>query len=132
MLDGYVASFPSMYARKVGKTDSQMYEACFSSMFPRCTTPQSRDEPIPVGGRVPMCLHMCILPLVMCPGFWMEDLMGSCSMVSVPPMCTQASFGNLWKLPPQYVTFDEAHPYPPKCPAEIVGLDAADDLELYD
>ena len=29
-----------------------------SSLFPRCTTPQSRDEPIPVGGRVPVCTHL--------------------------------------------------------------------------
>ena len=53
-------------------------------------------------------------------------------MVSVPPMCTQAYYWNMWKLPPQYVTFDEAHPYPSKCPTEIVGLDAAEDLQLYD
>jgi hypothetical protein len=140
MLDGYIASFPNTYASKVGKTSDKMYRSCFSSymsmmcssVFPRCTLPQSRDEPLPMGGRVPMCLHLCVLPLVACPGFWMEDLMGSCSMVSVPPMCTQAYFFNMWKLPPQYVTFDEAHPYPAKCPKEIAGYDASEDVELYD
>ena len=66
-----------------------------SSIFPRCTAPQSRDEPIPVGGRVPLCLHLCIIPLVMCPGFWIGDIIGTCTMVSVPPMCTQAFFWNL-------------------------------------
>ena len=140
MLDGYIASFPSMYARKVGKTDDAMYEACFSSymsmlcssMFPRCTTPQSRDEMMPVGGRVPMCLHMCLLPLVMCPGLWMEDLMGSCSLVSVPPLCTQASFGNTWRLPPQYADFNEANPYPRDCPRVDGDMDADSDPSLYD
>jgi len=142
MLDGYIAGFPSAYSKKVGKTNDSMYQACFasymsmmcSSMFPRCTTPQSRDEPVPVGGRVPMCLHMCILPLVMCPGFWMDDLMGSCSMVSVPPMCTQASFGNLWRLPPQYTDFSDANPFPRDCPQidTEFGMDAEDDPNLYE
>ena len=142
MLDGYIAGFPNTYSKKVGKTSDSMYQACFasymsmmcSSMFPRCTTPQSRDEPVPVGGRVPMCLHMCILPLVMCPGFWMEDLIGSCSMVSVPPMCTQASFGNLWRLPPQYIDFNEANPYPRECPKTDTefGMDAEEDPNLYE
>ena len=142
MLDGYIAGFPSTYAKKVGKTSDSMYQACFSSymsmmcssMFPRCTTPQSRDEPIPIGGRVPMCLHMCILPLVMCPGFWMEDLIGSCSMVSVPPMCTQASFANLWRLPPQYANYNEANPFPKDCPQTDMefGMDMEDDPNLYE
>jgi hypothetical protein len=76
MLDGYIAGFPNTYAEKVGKTSDTLYKACFSaymsmhcsSIFPRCTVPQSRSEPIPSGGRVPMCLHLCILPLVLCPG----------------------------------------------------------------
>ena len=29
MVDGYIASFPSMFARKVGKTDNAMHEASF-------------------------------------------------------------------------------------------------------
>merc|ERR1712037_505725 len=78
----------------------EMYKACFSSymsmqcssIFPRCTTPQSRDEPMPNGGRVPMCLHLCVVPLVSCPGFWIGDIIGTCTMVSVPPLCTQAFF----------------------------------------
>jgi hypothetical protein len=72
MLDGVIDGFPNTYATKVGKTSDAMYKACFasymsmhcSSIFPRCTAPQSNDEPIPVGGRVPMCFHLCILPLV--------------------------------------------------------------------
>eukprot|EP00927_Polykrikos_kofoidii_P047009 TRINITY_DN410_c0_g2_i1.p1 TRINITY_DN410_c0_g2~~TRINITY_DN410_c0_g2_i1.p1 ORF type:complete len:354 (+),score=18.05 TRINITY_DN410_c0_g2_i1:60-1064(+) len=119
VMDGYIATFPRTYAAKVGKTDGAMYKSCFSAymsmhcsaIFPRCTTPTSRDEAIPMGGRVPLCLHLCILPLVMCPGFWIGDLLGTCKFVSVPPMCTQAFFWNLWRLPQQYETYDEAHPF---------------------
>jgi len=138
MLDGVIAGFPNTYATKVGKTSDEMYKTCFSSymsmhcssLFPRCTTPQSRDEPMPVGGRVPLCLHLCIMPLVMCPGFWMEDVIGTCTMVSVPPLCTQAYFVNLWRLPPQYTSFDEAQPYPKVCPQ--AETNAARDPSLYD
>jgi len=143
MLDGYIVGFPNTYASKVGKTDDTMYKGCFasymsmhcSSIFPRCTAPLSRDEPLPVGGRVPTCLHLCVVPLVMCPGFWISDVIGACQMISVPPSCTQAFFWNLWRLPPQYVTFDEADPFPRDCPhtdLEVDGIDAADDPALYD
>jgi hypothetical protein len=143
MLDGVIAGFPNTYASKVGKTSDAMYKACFasymsmqcSSIFPRCTAPQSRDEPIPVGGRVPLCLHLCIIPLVMCPGFWIGDIIGTCTMVSVPPMCTQAFFWNLFRLPPQYTTFDDANPYPKECPKSDVGeagMDASENPSLYD
>jgi len=76
---------------------------------------------------------MCILPLVMCPGFWMDDLIGSCSTVSVPPLCTQASFVNMWRLPPQYMDYDEAHPFSPSCP-QISGeseVASSFDFALY-
>ena len=140
VMDGYIASFPNTYASKVGKTSDTMYKSCFSAymsmhcsaIFPRCTTPNSRDEAIPVGGRVPLCLHLCILPLVMCPGFWVGDIIGTCQFVSVPPLCTQAFFWNLWRLPPQYSTYDEANPFPQDCPPEDTSeTDAADDLGLY-
>merc|ERR1739845_61151 len=102
-----------------------------SSIFPRCTMPMSRDEAIPVGGRVPLCIHLCILPLVMCPGFWLGDILGACTFVSVPPMCTQGFFWNVWRLPPQYQSFDEANPFPQECPEED-AMSSADDIELYD
>ena len=95
-LDGYIAGFPNSYATKVGKTSDAMYKLCFvafmtmhcSSIFPRCTVPQSRDEPIPFGGRVPMCFHNCISTLVMCPGY-----VGMCggNAVVVPMRCASAS-----------------------------------------
>merc|ERR1711904_234211 len=104
-----------------------------SSVFPRCTTPQSRGEPNPAGGRAPMCLHMCIIPLVACPGLWITDIIGQCSMVSVPPMCSQALFSNTRKAPPQYISFDEANPFPKNCPPlDYEGLDASESFELYD
>ena len=140
MLDGYIAGFPALYAQKVGKTSNDMYKSCFgaymsmmcSSVFPRCTSPQSRDEIVPVGGSVPVCLHMCVLPLVMCPGFWISDLLDSCSTVSVPPMCTQASFANTWRMPAQYASFDEAHPFPSKCPEPVNNEIDDENLVLYD
>ncbi len=75
-------------------------------------------------------------------------------MVSVPPMCTQATFWNLvnsslfcdvvavalcllwqFRLPPQYVSFDESHPYPSTCPKAATGqglVSAAEDPMLYE
>jgi hypothetical protein len=140
MLDGYVASFPALYAKKVGKTSDSMYKSCFSSymgmmcssVFPRCTTPQSRDEIIPVGGSVPVCLHMCVMPLVMCPGFWVNDLLDSCSSVSVPPLCSQAAFANVKRAPPQHASFDEANPFSATCPPALGGGARDEALELYD
>lgn len=133
MMDGYLAGFPDTYANKVGKTSDRLYKACgsayfsmhCSAIFPRCTMPMSRDEAIPVGGRVPLCLHLCILPLIMCPGFWLGDIVGSCSFVSVPPVCSQAFFFNLWRLPPQYNSYDEANPFPQDCPGDDDDDEAA-------
>ena len=143
MLDGVIAGFPNTYATKVGKTSDEMYRSCFasymsmhcSSVFPRCSAPQSSDAPSPVGGRVPLCLHLCVMPLVMCPGFWVDDIIGTCSMVSVPPLCTQAFYMNLWRLPPQYMDFDEANPFPADCPSSdlsTLGSSVVEDLALYD
>eukprot|EP00929_Paragymnodinium_shiwhaense_P103912 TRINITY_DN67763_c0_g1_i1.p1 TRINITY_DN67763_c0_g1~~TRINITY_DN67763_c0_g1_i1.p1 ORF type:complete len:353 (+),score=55.01 TRINITY_DN67763_c0_g1_i1:247-1305(+) len=140
-MDGYVSSFPSTYQAKVGKTSDKTYKACFAAYmsmscaaaFPRCTVPQSRDEALPVGGRVPICMHLCLLPLVACPGFWIDDIAGSCQFVSVPPVCTQAFYWNMWRLPPQYSSNDDAHPFPELCPKlDYNGLDGADDPALYD
>merc|ERR1719436_1263633 len=140
MMDGLLASFPATYAQKVGKTNDQMYRNCgmayfsmhCSSLFPMCQDPQSRDELLPVLGKAPMCLHLCILPLVMCPGFWIGDIIGPCSMVSLPPMCTQAFFWAHWKIPPQYADADEANPFPKDCPEYDADLDGADRADLYD
>ncbi|CAK0810185.1 unnamed protein product, partial [Prorocentrum cordatum] len=142
-LDGIIAGFPAAYAEKVGKTGDAMYRACFSafmsmqcsSIFPRCTVPQSGEEPIAAGGRAPMCLHLCILPLITCPGFWISDVAGPCSMVSAPPVCAQAFYWNTHRLPPQYSSFDEANPFPSDCPVPDHGpggMDSAEDPASYD
>merc|ERR1719181_666861 len=69
----------------------------------------------------------------MCPGFWIGDIIGTCSMVSVPPMCTQAFYMNLFRLPPQYASFDEANPFPKDFPkTDLTGMDALEDPALYD
>jgi len=143
MLDGYIAGFPITFAKKVGKTSDSMYKVCFasymsmmcSSVFPRCTVPQTRDEAIPLGGRVPMCFHLCIVPLIACPGFWIGDIIGQCTMVAVPPMCSQAVYWNVWRLPPQLANYDEANPFSVECPTADVrdgGIDSADSPSLYD
>jgi len=140
MMDGLLSGFPATYAQKVGKTTDAMYKGCAaayfsmhcSSLFPRCQAPQSREEAVPAVGRAPMCLHLCVLPLVMCPGFWVNDIAGPCSMVSVPPACTQAFFVATSKVPPQYVSMDEANPYPKDCPAHDAELDGVDDPTLYE
>jgi len=142
MMDGYIASFPNTFASKVGKANDAVYKGCFasymslhcSSIFPRCTTGLDQDGVLPVASRAPPCLHLCIMPLVMCPGFWVGDVMGPCQMVAVPPVCTQAFFWNLWRLPPQYVSLDEANPFPVDCPTKGNATDAEslEDLHLYD
>merc|ERR1712098_282571 len=72
-------------------------------------------------------------PLVLCPGFWVGDVIGTCEFVSFPPLCTQTFFWKLWRLPPQYQLYDEANPFPQACPHEdMSGIDAADDPSLYD
>ena len=142
-LDGYIAGFPNSYASKVGKTSDTMYKMCFqsfmsmhcSSIFPRCTVPQSRDEPIAFGGRVPMCFHLCVSTLVLCPGFWVSDILGPCSLIGMPPMCTHHFFFNLFLLPPQLTSFSESNGYPKDCPAldtAVGGEDMGQDPALYD
>jgi hypothetical protein len=142
-LDGYIAGFPNSYATKVGKTDDTLYKTCFiafmsmhcSAIFPRCTVPMSRNEPIPFGGRVPMCFHLCITTLVACPGFWISDILGPCMMISVPPMCTMAFFWNVWLLPPQYTSYSEDAGYPKDCPPLDTGVGGEDmgaEPELFD
>jgi len=138
MLDGVIAGFPTTFATKVGKTSETVYESCFaaymsmhcSAIFPMCSAPQAREEPIPGIGRVPLCLHLCVIPLVMCPGFWLGDLIGSCTMVSAPPMCTQAFFWNLGKLPPQYADNNDVNDNS-ACPGALAN-DETSDSELPD
>jgi len=138
MLDGLISGFPNTYATKVGKTSDKAYKSCFgafmsmhcSSLFPMCTSPFSNSAM-----RVPMCFHLCILPLVLCPGLWLDDVIGVCSMVSAPPMCSQAVYWNTARAPPQYTSYDQANPFAKDCPSTLNAgsLEAMrSDLSLYE
>lgn len=138
-MDGLLEGFPTTYRKKVGKTSDEAYTLCgmtyftmhCSSLFPRCTHPQGVDEFIPQIGRNPMCLHMCVLPLVTCPGFWVDDIIGPCTMVSLPPVCAQAFFWMKWKIPPQLADNDDVHAFEKECPEALEG-DGAADAALFD
>lgn len=122
-VSGYVANFPKLYYSKVG-TNEEMYKPCFAaymsmhcaSIFPMCTSIFSRDEEVPGLGRVPMCFHHCILTLVMCPGFWIDDIIGACSDISIPPMCATSTFWRVDLAPPQYVSQEDSQEKPLNCP----------------
>merc|ERR1719453_1386099 len=86
----------------------------------------------PTMGRTPMCFHMCISTLVFCPGFWIEDILGPCQMVAPPPTCSMAVWYNFWRLPPQYVSFEDSHPAPIECPKTDVTFSAESSYDLYD
>lgn len=141
-VEGYINSFPKLYANKVGKTSDAKYKMCFqaymsmhcASIFPRCNAPQAREEPSPVG-RLPMCFTHCLQTLVMCPGFWVDDIMGTCMDVSVPPMCSVGVYWNLWRAPPQYSSFEDSHAPAAECPAPLTsagGLDAGMGSDLFE
>jgi hypothetical protein len=62
-----------------------------------------------------------------------RDVFDVCKLVSVPPMCSQAFYWNLWRAPPQYLSFIEANPLPLECPPmDMSGMDAELQPELYD
>lgn len=121
-LDGVVASFPSFYRRHVGSTDDATYQRCFKSYmsmqcanaFPVCTTVQARESEVPFLGRGPMCFLHCVETLVSCPGLWVEDLEDVCRHVSVPPVCSFASYRK--DGPPQLTSYDESQGLPLSCP----------------
>lgn len=140
-LDGVIAGFPTLYKRKVGVTSDAAYKACFSaymgmhcaSLFPRCATAKADQSPTPLG-RYPLCFTSCLATLVLCPGMWVEDIMGECSDVSVPPMCSMSLFANYWLLPPQYSSFEDSIATQvtcPEVPASLSGVEA-DLSSVYD
>ncbi|CAE7379772.1 unnamed protein product [Symbiodinium sp. KB8] len=155
MLDGVISGFPNTYASKVGKTSDGMYKACFSSymsmmcssIFPRCTTPFSRAEFSPVGGRVPMCFPLCILPLVLCPGCAIFRISSRSTSLLVESIESTGRCGFLlllyflfachevtWQLL-QYQSFDDANPFPRECPPADYSdnsLDGPENPRLYD
>merc|ERR1712137_431957 len=103
-----------------------------SSAFPMCTTAMARNEMVPGVGRMPACVTHCVSTLVACPGFWLEDIMGQCSTVSVPPQCSFALFLNSWLAPPQYESFEESEGKALECPSTDLGLDSTDASKAFD
>lgn len=139
-LDGVIASFPTLYKRKVGTTSDAAYKTCFSaymgmqcaSIFPRCSVPQAGNEPGPTG-RLPMCASHCLATLVACPGMWIDDIIGNCMDVSVMPMCTISAFFNYWLLPPQYKSYEDSSPSSQSCPVVPDSLKSLTaDYGVYD
>jgi hypothetical protein len=118
-LDGVIAAFPGLYAKRVGKTSDAAYRKCFNafmgmkcgSLFPRCAVPEASQAP--AVGKLGLCFTSCIATLVACPGMFYEDVKEECgNAVSAPPACTMALFTSSFRAAPQYVTAEEA---PLKC-----------------
>lgn len=133
MLSGYIASFPTSFADKVGPAPDSVYKACFlasmsmhcASIFPMCTAPQTGNDPTTnAPQRAPMCFQYCISTLVACPGFWIDDIAGQCTDVSVPPACSTAFFWRLDMLPPQYTTFEASTATQRECPGGNIDIPA--------
>lgn len=123
VLDSVISGFPSMYFQRAGVTSDEAYGNCFkafmsmmcASLFPTCTTLQASDMEIPFLGKMPLCFPLCIAPLLMCPGFWVQDVAGPCSDMSVPPICSLAVFWRTDLMPPQIRSFDDLMGFP-ACP----------------
>lgn len=132
IMGGIISSFPSKYAAKVGRTSEAQYRICAmaylgmycASIFPICWMPLG----LKVQETLPLCFPQCLATLIACPGFWMEDIEGPCSEVSVPPFCSFSIFVNQKIVPPQLVSYDESHSYPATCPKKDDSFDISDDL----
>ncbi|XP_026192362.1 uncharacterized protein LOC34621221 [Cyclospora cayetanensis] len=132
VMEGVIGSFPSKYQNKVGKTSETQYRICATaylgmycaSIFPHCWMPQGMKEAM----AQPLCFPHCIATLVACPGFWLDDIMGPCSDISIPPFCSFSLFLNHKRVPPLYTTLAQDHPFPRECPKFDPLYDIPDDL----
>lgn len=132
VMSGVISSFPSKYVSKVGKTSQSQYRICATaylgmycaSIFPICWMPLGLRE----AQTFPICFPQCLATLIACPGFWLDDIMGPCSDVSVPPFCSFSLFINHKKIPPQISTYEDANPFPDTCPRFDPLYDNSDDL----
>ncbi|VWU51515.1 conserved protein, unknown function [Hepatocystis sp. ex Piliocolobus tephrosceles] len=136
IMNGIIASFPSKYAAKIGKTSDERYKLCAmtylgmycASLFPICW--------LPIGLRVAetmsVCFPQCLATLIACPGFWLDDIEGPCSNASVPPFCSFSIFINQKIVPPQLTSYDTSHSYPVTCPSEDKDYDISDNLYEHD
>ncbi|KAL8434069.1 hypothetical protein Efla_001541 [Eimeria flavescens] len=167
VMEGVIGSFPSKYQNKVGKTSEAQYRICCrrsASIFPHCWMPfgklhelktcdfqrnSNADSGMMKAMAQPLCFPHCIATLIACPGFWLDDIMGPCSDISIPPFCSFGLFLNHKRIPPlvgspslctpasmhlfisvflQYSTFAEDHPFPRECPKFDPLYDIPDDL----
>ncbi|SJK85833.1 conserved Plasmodium protein, unknown function [Babesia microti strain RI] len=132
-MEGIIASFPGKYLAKVGRTSDLQYKLCASaylgmhcaSIFPLCWIPPGISN----ASTFPLCYVQCLATLVACPGFWLDDIMGPCSDVAIPPFCSFSVFVNHSRVPPQYSSFDDSHPYPPDCPQYDPKMDLPKDID---
>ncbi|CRG94447.1 conserved Plasmodium protein, unknown function [Plasmodium gallinaceum] len=132
IMNGVISSFPSKYAVKIGKTSETQYRICAmaylgmfcASIFPICWLPIG----LKVAETMPMCFPQCLATLIACPGFWIDDIEGPCSNVSVPPFCSFSIFVNQKIVPPQLTSYDDSHSFPATCPTKDEQYDLPDDL----
>merc|ERR1712072_414877 len=140
-VDGYIANFPKLFYSKVG-TNEDLYKPCFAaymsmhcaSIFPMCTTIFAREEQHAYGvGTAPMCFMHCILPLVMCPGMWLDDILQAYSpdSIGLPPMRAIATFWRMELLPPMYASHEDSQDRPKNCPQPFTD-EAHHDLNAAD
>jgi hypothetical protein len=127
-LDGVIASFPETFQQKVGPAPDSVYKACFAaymsmhcaSIFPKCMAPQTgNDVTTAAPQRVPMCFTYCLTTLLACPGMWIDDIIGQCQDISVPPACSTAFFWRMDLLPPQVASFEGAQAAGSECPSDM-------------
>ena len=144
MMNGYLAGFPATYSSKIGKTSAAKYYGCgvvyfgmmCASIFNACEVPSDSCDEL-VGGckavRMPMCFPLCLATLVACPGFWIDDILGPCMSVAVPPKCTMSVYWMFWRIPPQYVDHEAESAPSLDCPtSDPLNEFAADaDATLY-
>ncbi|ETB58468.1 hypothetical protein YYC_04064 [Plasmodium yoelii 17X] len=133
-MNGIIASFPSKYSSKIGKTSNTQYRICAmaylgmycASLFPICWLPIG----LKVAETMSVCFPQCLATLIACPGFWIDDIEGPCSDASVPPFCSFSIFVNHKIIPPQLSTYEGSHLYPKTCPEKDENYDIQE--ELYD
>ncbi|KAF8822966.1 hipothetical protein, partial [Cardiosporidium cionae] len=94
---------------------------CSASIFPICWMPFASTQThnnagLEAASTFPVCFPQCIAILFACPGFWIDDLIGPCGDVSIPPFCSFSLFINQGMIPPQYTSYEQSHPFPNECP----------------
>lgn len=135
-MNGIIASFPSKYSSKIGKTSNTQYRICAmaylgmycASLFPICWLPIG----LKVAETMSVCFPQCLATLIACPGFWINDIEGPCNNASVPPFCSFSIFVNHKIIPPQLSTYENSHLYPKTCPEKDDNYDITEELYEHD